>query len=215
MSDEGGGGFFLGRGSKFFEFAKKLSELMWLNILTVICCIPVFTIGCAFCAMHRVLVLIYRDEETTITKAYFDSFKENFKQALIIWLIYLLYFGVLLVDDFALRALNNPTIGYLRILVPLLSIIGILSMQWFFVMQSRYKLTVKETIVFSFTRIIAFPFRSIMMGISLIVPAVIAALFPITLIVMLLLGFSASGIISVCFYNGALKIMEDDGSGNN
>ena len=210
MSENEGGGFLFGRGSRFAEFATKLSELMWLNLLTIVCSIPVITLGAAFCAMHRVLVQIYRDEEKGITKAYFNSFKENFPQATKIWLLYILYFGVLFVDDFALRALKDPTIQYLRILVPLLSILGILSLQWFFVMQSRYDLGMKDTIVYSFTRIIAFPLRTIVMGFSLIAPLLVAALFPISLIVMLLIGLSGGGLLAVCAYNGALKVMEDD-----
>lgn len=214
MAEDEGRGFILGRGTKFYEFAKKTGELMWLNLLTIACSLPVITIGCAFSAMHRVLLSIYRDEEKNIAKEYFASFKENFKHATIIWAFYIIYFGVMWIDDFALRALDNPTISYLRILVPLLSILGVLSMQWFFVLQSRYNLTIKDTIVYSFTRIVAFPLRTLMMGISIAVPVVLPAFFPYILPVSILLGFSGSGLLMVCFYNGALKIMEDDGSGD-
>lgn len=55
--------FLFGKGNKFFSFATKLAELMWLNILTIACSLPVITVGAAFTARHRVLVDIYRDEE--------------------------------------------------------------------------------------------------------------------------------------------------------
>ena len=41
----------------------KLADLMWLNILTIICCLPVFTAGAAITAAHYVELKIHRNEE--------------------------------------------------------------------------------------------------------------------------------------------------------
>ena len=202
--------FFSGRGVKFYEFSVKLMELMWLNVLVLITSLPIFTIGASFSAMHTVLIKIYRDEEDKITQEYFSAFKNNFKQATLLWLIYLGVFGLLLLDDFAMRLLENPTLKYLDILVPVLAFVTILSMCWAFVLQCRYKLSIKDIFLFSFTRVIAFPFRSIFMALTLIVPLLIAYYFPGLLITVFLLGLSVPGILSTCFYNRALMIMEDD-----
>ena len=70
--------FLMGSGKRFFEFATKLGELMLLNLLTLLCSLPVVTVGAAFTAMHRVLVDIYRDQENKLVKTSFKSFKENF-----------------------------------------------------------------------------------------------------------------------------------------
>lgn len=67
----------------------KFADLMWLNVLTFLCCIPIVTAGAAFTAMHYICLKIARDEESYITKNFFKSFKTNFKQATIIWLIQL------------------------------------------------------------------------------------------------------------------------------
>lgn len=200
----------MGKGQKFFAFATKLAQLMWLNILTIACSLPVVTVGAAFTAMHRVLVDIYRDEEDKITRTYFASFKKNFWQATKIWLLYLVFYAVLLVDYWALKALDNNTIRYLNILLPVLVLISSLSLSWVFVMQSRYELSMKDTIVFSFTRIIAFPLRTLFMGATLLLPFIVTIYLPKFFILIPLLGVSGSGIISTCFYNGALKVMEDD-----
>ena len=202
--------FFSGRGAKFYEFCVKLMELMWLNVLVLVTSLPIFTIGASFTAMHTVLVKIYRDEESGITKDYFAAFKSNFKQATLLWLIYLGVFLLLLLDDYAMRLLNNSSLKYLDILVPVLAFITSLSMCWAFVLQSRYKLSIKDVLVFSFTRIIAFPFRTIFMALTLIVPLVVANYFPGLLIMVFLLGITVPGILSTCFYNHALDVMEDD-----
>ena len=200
----------MGKGEKFFAFATKLAELMWLNILTILCCLPVVTAGAAFTALHRVLVDVFRDEENKITKTYFASFKINFWQSTKIWLIYLAFYAVLLVDHWALKALDNNTIRYLKLLIPVLVFISSLSLSWVFVMQSRYTLSLKETLVYSFTRIIAFPVRTLFMAATLLIPFVVIIYIPRLFIILPLLGISGPGIIGTCFYNSALKVMEDD-----
>lgn len=203
--------FFLGRGAKFFDFALKLCELMWLNLLTLVCSIPVFTVGAAASAMHRVLVSIYRDSESGgVTRAYFKAFGQNFKQGTLIWLIYLLYYGVLALDHFAMKSLNNSTIGYVKLLVPVLAFIGTLSLVWVFVLQSRYTLTLKDTLLYALTRVIAFPIRTLLMALTLIIPFAVIIYFPRLTMLVLLLGISGMGLLRTCFYNHALEVMEDD-----
>ena len=198
----------MGKGQKFFAFATKLAQLMWLNILTVVCSLPLVTIGAAFTAMHRVLVDIYRDEENKITRTYFKSFKANFWQATKIWLIYLVFYAILLVDYWALKALDNNTLRYLNLMIPVLVFISVLSLSWVFVMQSRYTLSMKDTLAFSFTRIIAFPLRTLLMGTTLLLPFIVTVYAPRFFILLPLLGVSGPGIIATWFYNGALNIME-------
>lgn len=203
----------MGKGQKFFAFATKVAQLMWLNILTILCSVPVVTIGAAFTAMHRVLVDIYRDEENKITRTYFKSFGINFWQATKIWLLYLAFYVILLVDYWALKALDNNTIRYLNILLPVLVLVSSLSLNWFFVLQSRYTLSMKETLLFSFTRIVAFPLRTLFMGVASLTPIILTIYAPRLFIVVLLMGVSGAGILATMFYNSALKIMEDDSEG--
>lgn len=200
----------MGRGNKFFAFATKLAELMLVNLLTLICSLPVITIGSACTAMHRVLVDIYRDEENKLIKTYFKAFRENFWQATKIWLVYLLYFGILAVDYWAMENLGNDAIQYVNILVPVLAFLGTLSLCWVFVLQSRYRLSMKDALVYSITRIIAFPLRTLGMAATLLLPLLLVMFLPQFFILLPLMGISVPGILSTWFYNGALKIMEDD-----
>ena len=75
--------------SPFVQFMNRVADIMWLNILFVICCIPVITIGASVTAMYYVTLKMVRNEESYITKSFFKSFKLNFKQATAIWLIIL------------------------------------------------------------------------------------------------------------------------------
>ncbi len=197
------------KGESLFQFAGKVSELMWLNLLTFLCCLPVITIGSALTAMHRVLVQIYRDEENRITVTYFSAFAKNFGRSTILWLIYLAFYLLLWVDHQAMRQLGNPSLNYIKLFVPVLVFIGTLSLSWVFVLQSRYELTVKKTLGFAITRVIAFPVRSLFMGLSILIPVAVAIYLPQFLMLSILLGLAGPGILQTCFYNKALIYMEE------
>ena len=79
------------------QFITKLVNAVYLNILWLLCCLPIFTIGASTTALFYVTLKMVKNEEGNITKAFFHSFKENLKQGTIIWLILLglgIIFGI-------------------------------------------------------------------------------------------------------------------------
>ena len=84
--------------SRFMEALSTISDLMILNLVTLVCCLPVITIGAALTGMHYVLLKMVRREEGYIVRSYFKSFKENFLQATIIWILFLLFLGIFFLD---------------------------------------------------------------------------------------------------------------------
>ena len=110
------------------QLITKIVYAVWLNILWFICCLPVFTVGASTTALFYVTLKIARNEEGAVTRAFFHSFKENFRQATVIWLI-LLAVGILLgIDgyifyhmrfDGVLWTLGRPYLWQLLPLMPL------------------------------------------------------------------------------------------------
>lgn len=80
------------------QFITKFVNAVYLNILWFICSLPIFTIGASTTALFYVTLKMAKDEDGNITKAFFHSFKENFRQGTVIWLI-LLGFGIILGTD--------------------------------------------------------------------------------------------------------------------
>lgn len=80
------------------RFITKLAYSVYLNILWFICCLPVFTVGASTTALFYVSLKVAKNEEGNLTRSFFRSFKENFRQSTIIWLI-LLAGGILLGVD--------------------------------------------------------------------------------------------------------------------
>lgn len=66
----------------------RLMQLLELNIVTVLLCLPVITIPAAFSGMARVLMLYWREMPVIhMWKEYFSAFRENFLEKLLIWLV--------------------------------------------------------------------------------------------------------------------------------
>ena len=100
--------------SKFGQLFIKLSYGCCLHILWLICCLPIVTIGASTTAMYYTSFKIAKDEGSYITTMFFRSFKQNFKQATVIWLI-MLAAGLLIVADaillYRLRATSTGTLA--------------------------------------------------------------------------------------------------------
>lgn len=84
------------------QFVNKIVYSVYLNILWFLCCIPVITVGASTTTLFYVTLKISKNEEGNITKAFFRSFRQNFRQGTLIWLI-LLAAGIILgVDGYVL-----------------------------------------------------------------------------------------------------------------
>ncbi len=85
--------------SKFTQILLKLCYSCYLNLLWFICSLPIFTIGAATSALYYTCLKIIRNTEGNVTRTFFKAFKENFRQATVIWLI-MLAVGLFLAFDF-------------------------------------------------------------------------------------------------------------------
>ena len=75
--------------SKFSQLLLKLSSSCVLNLIWFVCSLPIFTIGASTTALYYASLKLVRDEDNHIVSQFFRSFKENFKQATVLWLILL------------------------------------------------------------------------------------------------------------------------------
>ena len=106
--------------SKFSQMMIKLSYSCWLNLLWLICSIPVFTLGAATTALYDVSLKIVRDEETSITRQFFRSFRRNFRQSTVLWLILLAAGLLLAADGWILYHLRAASTGAMAVIWTLL-----------------------------------------------------------------------------------------------
>lgn len=194
--------------SPLMQFLNKVADLMWLNVLTLICCIPIFTIGASLTAAHYAALKLKRNEEGYITREFFKSFKMNFKQATLIWLIALVFIIILACDFYIMG--NSEGISYwIRVVIMAAGVLLTFTLTWVFAMQARFTNTIRSTIknAFAFS-ILKFP-RTILMILVNLVPIVLFVLdlrmFPI----VLFFGISVPTYISAMLYNKVFKNLEE------
>lgn len=118
---------FLSYDSKFGQFFVKFFNSCYLNLLWFVCSLPIFTIGASTTALYYVTLKIAKGEETSVTRMFFRSFRENFRQSTVLWLI-LLAVGLLLAGDgyilFRLRAASTGTVAVFWTLLLAVLIVG-------------------------------------------------------------------------------------------
>ena len=57
------------------SFLSKLADLMILNVLTIICCVPIVTVGASLSSMYYVLLRLRNEETSFVTKDFFHAFR--------------------------------------------------------------------------------------------------------------------------------------------
>lgn len=67
-------------------FLNKLGDIIVANLLFLVCCIPIITIGPALTALYHCMLRTVKGNNNGTTKTFFRTFKENFRQSLIVWL---------------------------------------------------------------------------------------------------------------------------------
>ena len=65
----------------------RIFDFILLNILWVVCSIPIVTMGASTAALYSVMLKITKNQEGYIIKDYFKAFRENFRQGTIVWMI--------------------------------------------------------------------------------------------------------------------------------
>lgn len=74
--------------STLYRLLSTVSDLVLLNILTILCSIPIITVGAASTALYYTVEKMQK-HEGNLFRAYFRSFKENFRQTTLLWLFLL------------------------------------------------------------------------------------------------------------------------------
>ena len=123
----------------------RLADLMLLNLLFLICCIPGFTVGPALSALYSVCLKMAEGDDPGIIKAYFCAFRRNFRQSAILWLI-MAGIGVLLwINWFCLGVLPEAPAACMKVLHNILLLIYIGVFSYLFPIQCKFENSVKNT----------------------------------------------------------------------
>lgn len=132
-----------------FRAIDKIGKIFLLNMLWVICSLPIVTMGASTTALMYSSMKLHKNEGYW-HRNFFKSFKENFKQSTGIFLLFLLA-GALLAADFMLGGQAKNSFGFfMQVLAGIFAIPYFLTLLYVFGVQSRFVNKVKDTIRYSF-----------------------------------------------------------------
>lgn len=184
----------------------KMWDLMVLNLMTMLFCLPVVTAGASLTAMHHVLLLMARDEEGKITGSFWESFKENLKQGS---LMGLLYTGIGVGMVLVLRMLFRQQVHSTSISVAALALLGLFVLStalYAFPLLGRYENTIGGTIKNASLLVVAYLPRTLLMLVITAAALILyGTFFRYIVPVIVMVGITLPGYLCARLYDPIMK----------
>lgn len=188
----------------------KVADLMILNFLTILCCLPIVTAGSAITALHYQVIKMVRNEESYVVKGYFKAFKENLKQATIVWLLLLVMVAFIVFDYLIIAYSEEGGIAYwYSVVIGVFAIFIAFTATMVFPVMAKFSNTTIRTIKNAMAiSVLKFP-RTILMLIMYAIPVLIFLyVFPLIPLV-LMFGLSVPVYGSAVLYNKFFMKLEE------
>lgn len=167
------------------SFLSRMADLLFLNILVLVFCLPIFTIGATITAAHYTALKLCR-LEGNVWNCFWKSFKINLKQSTLIWLIFLMQFIFSVLAYVIAGQMRGEITIIIRGVIIIAVVISVFLGVWVMPLQARFVNPIIVTFKNSFYIAFQYFFRTLLMIVFYIMP-----------IVTLLLGFEFTGMGSL------------------
>ncbi len=184
------------------KFFNKATDLMVLNLLFLLCCLPVVTAGASISAMYAVNLRSIRYGDGYIVKNFFKAFKQSFVQATIAWILFCLCAFVLFLDYRFWMQMGDAGIAkYMQVMSLVFAFILGVVFLWLFPVIAKMKDSfwrqVKNAAAFGFGFFL--PYTAVCLGLVLVAGFAVYRSFAMMLI-FLLIGFAVLNYMQSFFF---------------
>ncbi len=180
----------------------RVGDLVLLNLLFVFCSIPVVTIGASAAALYTSAFRIVRREDGKPAKTFFSAFANNFRQSLVLTIVFLALFAGLYANVRVTQANPDAFPFLLRAFANIFAVVVLFTASYAFALQAKFVNTLWGTLKNAFVLSMAHPFTSIAVCALTFFPLGLLLFatyyFLLTSIVFFLFWFSCSAV--VCAY---------------
>lgn len=156
----------------------KVGELIFLNMLWLLGCLPVVTIGTSTAALYRCVRLCRTNTGVSLFQEFISAYKANFKKATALFAILVILSGVVLADVYIALQLYSilgiaGVLGFVALAALILMVCGYL-----LPLQARFENTVGQTLKNAWVMaLVHLPKSLAVMALNLL-PALMLALWP-------------------------------------
>lgn len=133
--------------SPLFKFLSRAVDIVILNFLFLLFCLPIITIGTSTAALYSVTIKMARNEENYIFRSFISSFKKNFTQSTVVWLIMLTAGFIIMADFYLLGNLNGVLRIFLTSVLIIFGFVYLCILLFIFPYMARYENTIKKSLL--------------------------------------------------------------------
>lgn len=192
--------------SPVVKILNNLADIMLVNLLFLICSLPLFTIAASRCALYSVCEKWVQGKDAGV-KYFWDAFCKNLKEGVVISVLQCLIPAVLTLD-ISLVVGSQQEFMLLKVIFSLaLVLLSVASVQLNLIFF-KYNCTVAQYIKNAAFISLAHPLRTIVLSILFGIPVVVAVVYPKVLFailpVLLLFYFCLEGICAIRLMDGIL-----------
>ncbi|MCR5149269.1 MAG: DUF624 domain-containing protein [Eubacterium sp.] len=137
-------------GQKFFIAMDKFGDFFILNMMLVVFCLPIITIGASLTALYSVFIKMVKNEEGVAKNDFLKAFKKNFKAATKVWAVILIVGATLFLQYAYIKNHDDTLASYLMIFLGFEMLIVSLVVPMIFPLVARYENTTFNYIKNSF-----------------------------------------------------------------
>ncbi len=164
----------------FFRGFDKALNVVYISVLWIVFCIPIFTVGASTTAMYYSVNKVLRHGRSYVFKEFLGAFKRNFKQSTIICLILLAATALMAVDAFIMKQFYDAgnSMGKLYVVFVVLFFFEVAWATYIFPSIARFENTTKAYLKNAALMAIAHLPQTILMIVMLIVFVGFYMIFP-------------------------------------
>ena len=196
------------------QFISKIFDLVILNLIFIFSCIPVFTVGASLCALNYVSLKMVRNEDPYIWKNFWESFRQNFKQGTLVWILTLLVCTFLGMDFYIINSQDTTMFAVIRVLLWIICVILLSMFLYVFPIISHFVCSTRQAIKNALLMSIGhLPYTAVLLlvcGGIVYLSAISANAFAITIVLSGICGFSVMSFSACLLFNRIFKKYEPE-----
>lgn len=172
---------------------EKFGDLFVLNLIFVLSCIPIITIGASVTALFTMTNKMVRNEDGTVWNGFWKAFRQNFKIGTKLWVLILLYLGILYGEFMYMQQMTGQGVNFMVVLIGLEMVILSFTLPLLFPIVARYENTVwnylKNTLLISVANLKTWLIVFIMWAVPMLAMTASALVFAYTWYLWILILF--------------------------
>ena len=194
--------------SPIMSALNKLTDIILLNICTLICCLPIITIGASLTAAHYTALKMHRDTDNYVIKNFFHSFRQNLIQSTGLWLLWAVIAFISL-TAYQMYGQVEGTLSFLQGVVAAFMIFLVMIALWMFPVQARFINPIRRVIMNAFTLSFKHFIRTVLMIMVVVLGACMWLVGTKLFWIPLLFGFSVPIYLCAMIYNKVFLELEE------